>query len=77
MLLHMESLTEWKLLGETLDDAAIVKNLKRKFFQYNQILANYSLKTERDQLLLPLFVEDAPHIVSISLRIVIGVAGIG
>lgn len=38
----------------------IVKNLKRKLFQYNKMLANYSLKTEHDQLLLPLFIKDPP-----------------
>jgi hypothetical protein len=38
----------------------VVKNLKRKLFQYNQILKNYSQKDEGGQLLLPLFANDPP-----------------
>ena len=38
----------------------IVKNLKHKLFQYNQILENYSQKAESGQLLLPLFAKDPP-----------------
>ena len=38
----------------------IVKNFKRKLFQYNQILKNYSQKDEGGQLLLPLFANDPP-----------------
>ncbi len=38
----------------------VVKNLKRKLFQYNQILENYSPKDACDQLTLPLFVKDPP-----------------
>lgn len=38
----------------------VAKNLKRKLFQYNQLLANYSLEDEHNQLFLPLFVKDPP-----------------
>lgn len=38
----------------------IVKNLKRKLFQYNKLLEKYSIKNEGDQLLLPLFAKDPP-----------------
>jgi hypothetical protein len=38
----------------------IVKNFKRKLFQYNQMLENYSCKTECGQLLLTLFENDPP-----------------
>lgn len=38
----------------------VVKNLKRKLFQYNQNLENYSQKDACGQLTLPLFVKDPP-----------------
>lgn len=38
----------------------IVKNLKRKLFQYNQTLEKYSQKTEHGQLFFPIFANDPP-----------------